>query len=113
MGDVPKISLKFMPFSETRAIQTVYIQLRTGIGSLKSHLRVLRKTLDSFCWCCALQRPQTTKHILLQCPVYAIQRSVMQEALDGAPLTLWVLFRTAIGRKALEAFLSGTKICTV
>jgi hypothetical protein len=114
VGDMPKISLKFKPFSKTRAIQAAYIQLRTGISSLKSHLRVLRKTRDSICWCCSLQRPQTTKHILLQCPAYAVQRSAMQDALEGAPLslTLRVLFRTAIGRKALEAFLSDTKICT-
>ena len=36
----------------------------------------------------------------------------MQDALEGQPLKLKILFRTAIGRKALAAFLCSTKICT-
>jgi hypothetical protein len=110
-GSQPKISLKYKTFSENRAFQTAYIQLKTGVGSLKSHLRKIRKTLDSVCWCCGLQ-PQTTKHMLIQCSSYAIQRKEMKDALYGAPLRLQALFRTASGQKALEAFISSTKVCT-
>ncbi len=53
-GNQPKISLKFKAFSDNRAFQTAYIQLKTGVGSLKSHLRRIRKTTDSVYWCCGL-----------------------------------------------------------
>jgi len=36
----------------------------------------------------------------------------MQDTLEGQPLKLKILFRIAIGRKALAAFLYSTKIYT-
>ena len=54
-GSIPKLSLKFRPFSKIRQIQAAYIQLRTGIGSLKTYLYNIRKVPNRWCWCCTLR----------------------------------------------------------
>ena len=111
-GRLPKISLKFRTFNKARNIQTTYIRLQTSISNLKTHLFIIDKALDSLCWYCSLQKRQTTTHLLLQYPTYAFKRREIQDTLEGQPLKLKILFRTAIGRKALAAFLCSTKICT-
>ena len=51
---------------------------------------------------------------MLECRTYAAQRALLWKALDRVrlPLTLQVLFGTLEGRKALQAYLLDTKICT-
>lgn len=110
-GNEPKLSLKFQPFSGKKPVASAYIQLRTGIGGLRPYLKLVGKATSSICWCCG-KAPQTPQHILLRCPLYTKERKVLEKALNRAPLKLQVLFSTPIGRKALEAFLSSTGICT-
>ncbi len=91
---------------------SAYIQLKTGIGSLRTHLYIIGKATDKDCNRCNSGLSQTTSHLLLDCKRYDSERKELNKALKGLPLTLQSLFCTGIGRQALASYISSTGICT-
>ena len=55
--DLLPFSTKFHAFSNLRPIQSAYIQLRTGIGSLQSYLYIIGKASNPTCHLYATKRP--------------------------------------------------------
>ena len=107
-------SLKPRPFILTlpRRTLSAYIQLKTGKGYLRSHLKRINKTASNRCFRCSSRQQQDTKHLLLECKAYRKQRRQLRNALYGHPPTLHMLFYTTRGQKALKTFLATTEICT-
>ena len=91
----------------------VYIQLKTGVGYIRVYQYTIKKALSNTYFGNYRSR-QTTQHLVLKCRTYSAQRALLRKALDRArlPLTLQALFGTVEGRKALQAYLLNTKICT-
>ena len=104
----PKPVILTMP----RRALSAYIQLKTGKGYLRSHLKRINKTANNRCFRCSSRQQQDTKHLLLECRAYGKQRRQLRNALYGHPLTLHMLFCTTRGQKALKTFLATTEICT-
>ena len=96
-----------------RKHQAAYIQLKTGVGYTRVYQHTIKKALSNTCFGNCRSR-QTTQHLVLECRTYSAQRALLRKALDRArlPLTLQALFGTVEGRKALQAYLINTKICT-
>ena len=93
-----------------RATQAAFIQLKLGIGYLKTYQKVVGNTPDNNCRC---GQVQTAAHLLLYCKRYKEERRTMRKALGlGQRLSLQVLFSTTRGREALIGFLASTAICT-
>jgi len=103
----PKPTILTLP----RRTLSAYIQLKTGKGYLRSHLKRINKTADR-CFRCSSRQQQDTKHLLLECRAYGKQRRQLRNALYGHPLTLHILFCTTRRQKALKTFLATTEICT-
>ena len=93
-------------------IISAYIQLKTGKGLLQSFQHTIHKAPDNKCFCRAGKR-QDTKHLLLECEEYRMERAAMKKLLKNIPLGLNVLFCTSKGHEALAWFLQKTNICTV
>ena len=91
---------------------SAYIQLKTGKGLLKSFQHTIRKAPNNKCHCPAGQQ-QDTRHLLLECEEYRLERTVLKKQLKNIPMSLHVLFCTTRGHEALAGFLAATKICTV
>ena len=91
---------------------SAYIQLKTGKGLLKSFQHAIHKAPDNKCFCQAGKR-QDTRHLLLECEEYRVERAEMRKQLKNIPLQLNVLFCTSRGQNALAWFLQKTNICTV
>ena len=72
----------------------------------------IHKAPDNKCFCRAGKR-QDTKHLLLECEEYRMERAAMKKLLKNIPLELNVLFCTSKGHEALAWFLQKTNICTV
>ena len=85
-------------------IISAYIQFKTGKGLLQSFQHTIHKAPD-------------TKHLLLECEEYRMERAAMKKLLKNIPLGLNVLFcmyiHTSKGHEALAWFLQKTNICTV
>jgi ribonuclease HI len=96
----------------TKQTLSAYIQLKTGIGALKTHLHTIKKADSSRCNRCNSRKNQSPTHLLLYCSAYNLERKDLRKALRGLPLTLHTLFCTRIGRQALAAYISSTGICT-
>jgi ribonuclease HI len=97
----------------TKQSLSAYIQLKTGIGSLKTHLYTIRKANSNYCNRCDSGKEQTTSHLLLFCSRYNDERKLLQKALRGLPLTLQTLLCTGLGRLALAAYINSTGVCTI
>ena len=96
--------------ASARAIQSAFIQLKLGIGYLKTYQKMIGNALSNKCLC---GQTHTISHLLLSCKRYDEERKEMKKALGiGQPLTLQVLYGTRIGREALIGFLTSTRICT-
>ena len=96
--------------TSTRAIHSAYIQLKLGVGFIKSYQKTLGNIASNKCRC---GQVQTATHLILYCKRYREQRKTLQQALKvGQPLNLQILFSTKLGRKALIGFLASTRICT-
>ncbi|KAK5989356.1 hypothetical protein PT974_10874 [Cladobotryum mycophilum] len=103
-------SLKANLVKGPRSTQSAYIQLKLGIGYLKSYQKAIKNLPDDRCRC---SQRHTTQHLLLRCSRYQGPRKALQKALGpGAQLTLQKLFTTKLGKEALIGFLTSTKICT-
>ena len=94
-----------------RRQQSAYIQLKTGIGYLKPFLKIINALEDDECAVCGAK--ETTAHLLLSCSRYRAERQVMRKKIEGrCPLSLQMLFGTAVGKEILMGFLLTTGICT-
>jgi len=111
--DSLRFSFKPVFLQLPRKHQTAYIQLKTGIGYLRSYQFTIKKTPFNTCFGNCRSR-QTTWHLVLECWTYNAQRALLRKALERVrlPLTLRTLFGTLKGRKALQTYLLDTKICT-
>ena len=90
---------------------SAYIQLKTGIGALKTHLHTIKKADSSRCNRCNSRKNQSPTHLLLYCSAYNAERKDLRKALRGLPPTLHTLFCTGIGRLALATYINSTGIC--
>ena len=61
-------------------IISAYIQLKTGKGLLQSFQHTIQKAPDNKCFCRAGKR-QDTKHLLLECEEYRMERAAMKKLL--------------------------------
>ena len=94
-----------------RRQQSAYIQLKTGIGYLKPFLKIINALEDDECAVCGAK--ETTAHLLLSCSRYRAERQVMRKKIEGrCPLSLQMLFGTAVGKEILMGFLLTTGIST-
>src|SRR5207247_7578043 len=84
----------------TKRSLSAYIQLKTGIGGLKTHLYTIRKATSNRCNRCNSGKSQTTSHLLLYCSAY-MSRS---DTVGG--------LRAAI-TKALGAHSGGTRVSPI
>jgi ribonuclease HI len=109
-GPTLRFSFKREKTGFTKADQSAYIQLKTGVGFLNSYLQKIGKKPTGGCICGA--DSQTTRHLILYCSIYNDQRKKLQKALGTPILQLRSLFCTKKGKEALREFLSNTKICT-
>ena len=96
----------------TKRSLSAYIQLKTGIGGLKTHLYTVKKAISNRCNRYNSGKSQTTAHLLLYCSAYNAERKDLRRALRGLPLTLHTLFCTAKGRRALATYIDSTGVCT-
>jgi ribonuclease HI len=96
----------------TKRSLSAYIQLKTGIGGLKTHLYTVKKATSNRCNRCYSGKSQTTAHLLLYCSAYIEERKDLRRALRGLPLSLHTLFCTKIGRRALASYINSTGVCT-
>ena len=94
-----------------RKAQSAYIQLKTGIGYLRSYQRRIGKADTDTCRSCGKEK-ETTEHLVLHCAKYNGERKKMKRVLDNLPLTIQILFCTEKGKNALAEYLISTKICT-
>jgi ribonuclease HI len=108
----PSFSLKPSIPDLPRRHQSAYIQLKTGIGYLQDYQYTIGNATDFRCTRCNSGRIQTTTHLVLSCKAYDKERSQMDEALKGLPLSLQTLFCTSKGKAALAGFLLDTEVCT-
>ena len=93
-----------------RATQSAFIQLKLGVGYMKTYQNMLGNVPTNYCRCGQIQ---TSTHLLIYCKRYKEERDTMHKALGlGQPLNLQVLFGTAQGREAIIGFLASTAICT-
>ena len=97
----------------TKQSLSAYVQLKTGIGALKTHLFTIKKARSSHCNRCNSRKNQSPTHLLLYCSAYNQERKDLQRALRGLPPSLHTLFCTGIGRKALATYISSTGIYTI
>ena len=109
--DFLDFSLKPTQPPMARPQQGAYIQLKTGIGFLRTHQKTLGKRDDDECFGGCRGR-QSAGHLLLYCRHYRTERKVLKKALKGLPLNLQVLLCTKAGKEALAGFLESTQICT-
>jgi ribonuclease HI len=100
-----------IPVGFPRATQSAYIQLKTGVGYLRTFQVRIGKRLLAECPECSV--PETTTHLILRCKRYSVERQALARSLlPEAPLTLHFLFSTKVGRQALFQYLKATGICT-
>jgi ribonuclease HI len=91
---------------------SAYIQLKTGIGGLKTHLYNINKAVSNCCNRCSSGKRQSTMHLLLYCNAFKSERKILRRALRGLPLSTYSLFCTGTGRQALAGFINSTGVCT-
>ncbi len=107
-------SQKPQPPLTPRSLHSAYVQLKTGIGFLKSYFNLINKAKDSKCFGSCREK-QTISHLLLDCELYSEERATLERVLEKEfklPLKLGVLFGTKAGKQALGKFLESTGICT-
>ena len=68
-----------------KAVQSAYIQLKTGIGLQKAYLARIGKALNEKYGC---GKTQDTTYLVLYCKKYKKQRKTLKEALRGLLLNL-------------------------
>jgi ribonuclease HI len=108
----PSLALKPSDlYSYPKQALSAYIQLKTGIGCFGYYLSLIGKASNSRCFG-ECKAKQTARHLLLECPNYSTQRYTLQQALQGIPLTMQILFGSVTGRRALFTYLKQTGICT-
>ena len=109
-----KISNKInLPLGTKRELASSFFQLKLGHGYLKSYLHRLNILSDNKCKC---GLAETTKHLLLVCKKYRIQRKALlnriKDQVKVRGLNLPLLLHTQIGITNLLVFLKDTGICT-
>ena len=109
----PKLSLRPKEIAHDKATISAFIQLKTGIGYLRSYQFRLRRTSTDRCFR-SCHSKQDTKHLILECPFYNEERAILRKALkkERLPVTLPILFNTSKGLSILIDFLRATKIGT-
>lgn len=105
-----KISL---PLGIKRELASSFFQLKLGHGYIKSYLYRLKLIANNKCKC---GRIETTRHLLLECPLYKEQRRALsrrvKEEVAVRVLTLPLLLHTKIGIQSTLVFLKETSIGT-
>jgi ribonuclease HI len=105
-----KISL---PLGIKRELASSFFQLKLGHGYIKSYLYRLKLIANNKCKC---GRIETTRHLLLECPLYKEQRRALsrrvKEEVAVRVLTLPLLLHTKIGIQNTLVFLKETSIGT-
>jgi hypothetical protein len=105
-----KISL---PLGIKRELASSFFQLKLGHGYIKSYLYRLKLIANNKYKC---GRIETTRHLLLECPLYKEQRRALlrrvREEVAVRALTLPLLLYTKIGIQNTLVFLKETSIGT-
>jgi len=109
-----KISKKIaLPNGIKRETASSFFQLKLGHGYLKSYLYRLKRVSNNKCTC---GQVETAIHLLLHCPIYKEERSVLlkrvKEVVRVRQLTLPLLLHTKVGISNLLVFLKETSIAT-
>jgi hypothetical protein len=98
---------------QAKGLTSAYIQLKTGIGYLKSYQFRINKANSTYCFG-KCQATQDTRHLILYCKNYENERLILISTLkkEKLPITLPVLFNTDKGKAALFTYLDSTGIGT-
>jgi ribonuclease HI len=109
-----RVSNKILvPRGIKRELASSIFQLKLGHGYLKSYLYRLNIIANNK-YRCGLE--ETTKHLLLVCKDYKVQRKALLESIrtkiEVRVLTLPLILHTNIGISSLVVFLKETRLCT-
>ncbi len=74
-------SQKPQPPLTPRSLHSAYVQLKTGIGFLKSYFNLIKKAEDSKCFGSCREK-QTISHLLLDCELYSEERATLERVLE-------------------------------
>ena len=99
----------FLPIGVGRQIASAFYQLKTGHGYLKSLLFRIKRTTNNRCRC---GLPETASHLLLKCPLYNLERSIVVESLRTRTLNLPLLLHTRVGIEKTLGFIQSTRVST-
>lgn len=98
-----------IPQDTPKVISSAFYQLKLGHGYFNSYLFPRTLHWTDLCICGDLQTPN---HLLLHCPRYRTQRSIMKDTLKTNKLTENLLFHTKGGIEATLEYIRDTRIST-